>query len=533
MLKWLLIGVGLLAGLVVAAIVALPWLLDTPAVQGQVAQAVSHALGRPVRFASLSVSALPVPSVRLKELRVAEDPAFGAGPFVTVGEGRIRVRLWPLLSGRVELADLTLMGPRIALVEDAAGRLNIASLGVPAHSPPGLTRSGGGRSSSAASAGAVLLSSLRIVDGSVQYQKLGEPRPVLSLQHINVTVTQSAPAEPLRLSGEAIAEPGGVRLRTTDARITPAGARLLGDTALRATVTMEAVDVGPIGAAFVSSPAVSGPMTGRMDVTGTPARLSATGAISLERVTLSAARPGCGREPRRLAIEALRMPLVASPIRFDSAPVEAKVARGTVSFRASVARSGVPTASLTEISVRGMDLGPVLVDYLCQPYAVTGLLDLSGEAILRLPDVRPPETMRGVDGSGRIKIGPGKVVGREVVRLVRDVVGLGSAVSAVVRPGRSALPSPLDFDSITATYTVASGVARTEDLVYTARDVRVTAAGTYGLGDRRIAMEVTLTEGANQIKGLVTGAPGSLRVVPTGVRVRDRDVKKFLGRLFR
>jgi hypothetical protein len=46
-------------------------------------------------------------------------------------------------------------------------------------------------------------------------------------------------------------------------------------------------------------------------------------------------------------------------------------------------------------------------------------------------------------------------------------------------------------------------------------------------------MEVTLTEGANQIKGLITGAPGSLRVVPTGVRVRDRDVKKFLDRLFR
>ena len=294
----------------------------------------------------------------------------------------------------------------------------------------------------------MLLSSLRIVDGSVQYQKLGEPRPMLSLRQINVTVTQSAPAEPLRLSGDAIAEPGGVRLRTTDARISPAGSRLLGETALRATVTMEAVDVGPLGAAFVSSPAVSGPMTGRIDVSGTPARLSATGAISLDRVTLSAERPGCGREPRRLAIEAVRMPLVASPIRLDSAPVEAKVARGTVSFRASMARVGVPTASLTEISVKGMDLGLVLVDYLCQPYAVTGLLDLSGEAILRLPDVRPPETMRGVDGSGRIKIGPGKVVGREVVTLVRDVVGLGSAVSAVVQSGplRGALAARLRLD---------------------------------------------------------------------------------------
>ena len=219
------------------------------------------------------------------------------------------------------------------------------------------------------------------------------------------------------------------------------------------------------------------------------------------------------------------MPLVASPIRLDSAPVEAKVARGTVSFRASMGRAGVPTASLTEISVKGIDLGLVLVDYLCQPYAVTGLLDLSGEAILRLPDVRPPETMRGVDGSGRIKIGPGKVVGREVVNLVRDVVGLGSAVSAAVNPGRSAVRSPLDFDSITATYTVTSGVARTEDLVYTARDVRVKAAGTYGLGPaRRDGSDVT--EGANQIKG-DHGARPARCARADGVRVRDRDVKKF------
>jgi hypothetical protein len=140
--------------------------------------------------------------------------------------------------------------------------------------------------------------------------------------------------------------------------------------------------------------------------------------------------------------------------------------------------------------------------------------------------------MSGVDGAGRLHVGPGKVVGRDIVELVRDVVGLGTAVSAVIRPGRTP-PSPLDFDSITATYTIANGVVRTDDLVYRARDVRMTGAGTYGLGDGRVAMEIVLSEGANQVKGIVTGAPGSLRVVPTGVRIQDRDIRKFLDRIFR
>src|SRR5262245_3839294 len=184
--KWVLIGVGAIAVLVLAAIAALPWLLDTPAVQAHVAQAVTNALGRPARFASLSVSALPLPTVRLRDLRVAEDPAFGPGPFLTVGEGRIRLRLRPLLSGRIELADLTLEAPRIAVVEDATGRLNVSTLGAPAVSASGPSRGSGARSPSAAPGG-LLLSSVRVVDGAVRYQRIAGKTPAFTVDKIDVT----------------------------------------------------------------------------------------------------------------------------------------------------------------------------------------------------------------------------------------------------------------------------------------------------------------------------------------------------------
>ena len=99
MIKWLLVGLAALLVLVVGALLAVPMLLDTPAMQAYVQQTASHALGRPVRFGKVSISALPLPSVRLRQLQVAEDPAFGPGPFVTVGEGRKRIRLRPLLQG--------------------------------------------------------------------------------------------------------------------------------------------------------------------------------------------------------------------------------------------------------------------------------------------------------------------------------------------------------------------------------------------------------------------------------------------------
>ncbi|HKZ05942.1 MAG TPA: AsmA family protein, partial [Methylomirabilota bacterium] len=126
-MKWILIAAGALVLLLAGALVALPWLVDVPRVQAYIAQAASQALGRPVRFAAVSVSALPRPSVRLKGLQVAEDPRFGHQPFLLVEEGTFRLRLRPLLSGRVELTDLTLEKMRVEIIDDG-GRLNVASL---------------------------------------------------------------------------------------------------------------------------------------------------------------------------------------------------------------------------------------------------------------------------------------------------------------------------------------------------------------------------------------------------------------------
>jgi len=111
-------GLAVLVALVLGALLAVPLLLDMPAIQTYASQAASHALGRPVKFSALSVSALPLPTVKLRGLEVAEDSSFGPGPFVTVTEGRMRIRIRPLLQGRVELADLTLEEPRIHVVEE-------------------------------------------------------------------------------------------------------------------------------------------------------------------------------------------------------------------------------------------------------------------------------------------------------------------------------------------------------------------------------------------------------------------------------
>jgi hypothetical protein len=527
MRKWLVIGALAVIALMVAAIAAAPRLLATSTAQAYVAQLAARALGRPVTYASLSISAFPAPAVRLTGLAVGEDPAFGPGSFLTASEGRIGLRWRPLLSGRVEPVDLTFDGLHVDLIEDARGRLNVASLAAPP--VPGLASPRAGSRPGGGAAGSLIVPIVRIVNGSVRYTKIGGHEPVLTLEKIEAAIQQRAPGGPIALRGDTVAEPGGLHVSLKEASLTPIAGRSPGEMPLKATVDLQMDDVAPLAATVLGSLTASGPLKGRLEVEGTPSRVMANGVLALDRLVLSAQRPQCGEPARRqLLIESMRLPLTAGPIQVDSAPLTATVARGSLSLHAVVTfRPAV--LELTQVAARAVELGPVLVDFLCHPYAISGALDLDGGMRLTLDD-----PLNSAGGTGRVRIGRGRIVGHEIASLVREAAGLGSTVAALARRERPQGASVLDFDSITATYSISGGVVRTDDLLYRARDVTVRGRGTYGLSDSRVAMDMTLSQGANQVNGFVSGAPGSLRLVPTGVKILDgRDVKKFLDRLLR
>jgi len=363
---------------------------------------------------------------------------------------------------------------------------------------------------------------------------VGATTAEFSLDAIDVTVTQAGAGEALRVSGSAQAQPGNVKLTIAEGTVSAPPGRAFGDAQIKATVDVETRDVAPAAALFVPTPGVSGPLKGRLQISGTAARLTANGAVGFDRLTVSAQQPHCPEPKRRsLTLDDIRVPLLYTPAQLESQAVQSKVAKGTVSFRLIVALGPPRVATLRDIAVKGVQLEPVLVDYLCQRNAVTGPLDLSGEASLRLP-----ETLATLNGSGRLHIGAGRVIGPDLLNALGQALALTDLVSGALegarRGSRPAPGSPLSFDSITASYTITNGVARTEDLIFQARDLRLTGAGTYGLVDGRTAMDVLVIQGGNRVKARVAGGPGALTIVPTDVRIKEpKDLRKTLDRLLR
>jgi AsmA protein len=482
----------------------LPRIVDTPRVQSLIASSASQALARPVKFRSVSVSVLPYPAVRLHGLEIAEDPAFGGGPFVRLDEADLRLKLWPLLRGQVQFTTLVLKQPTIALIQGPGGRWNFASLGTArgAATVPRVPRAGG-----AATAPAGLASRIVVDEGRVTYEtrRPGGVTVRQRLEDVDGTLTPRAGA--LSFSGSARVMPGELAVKVTEGTLGLSGARVLAEASVRARIDLDGKDVQPVVAATVGpEPAIAGAITGRLGVTGTVGRPRVAGEIELRSPTVTRTNPACP-EPRRrtLAVSTVKANVSWDEGRLVVQPLTSGIGDGRVTTKLTATPAPPMQAELSDLALEGIPLERVLVEFLCLGYAVTGSLDLTGTLSLS-----PTDPTRTLSGQGRIHIGPGRVVGARALALLGGLVRVGGAVSSVLSldvPGLAS--SPLDFDSIAGTYQIKNGVVTTRDLLYTSRAMKARVTGDYAIPTGRVNVDLVLEHGRGLFQAKVTGTAES------------------------
>jgi hypothetical protein len=521
---WLLGVVAALLIVVIAAAAALPYLVDTPGIRAYISATATRTLGRPVRFSTASVRVLPLPAVELRDLEVAEDPTFGTAPFLVLDVGHVRFRLLPLLTGRVELGDIVLRKPSVRIVQGADGRLNIATLGTTAEprqaTKPGRAPGGAGAASTVAVARVV------VDDGTVVYLDRGKGGDEPQYRLSNVDLTLTGGGTQIAFKGDARLQPGDIRLGLSDGVVALAGARPLTEATLRGTVTIDGKDAGLLAAAVAGPrPELHGAVEGALALGGTVAAPTAAGEITMSDVTVVQDNPRCPEPtPRTLTMSTVTLNLGWQDRRLVGKPATATLAGGTVTTHLTVTLDRRIRVQMADLGITNLPLEKILVDYLCQGYAITGPLELVGALTFDAHDA-----LGTLSGPGRLRVGSGKVVGSQALALFGSVVRLGGAVSSILAADvpSSVLDSPLEFDSITGTYTLANGVATTRDLLYTSRSMKVAIAGNYALVSGRMNLDMTVTHDRGEFNAKLTGtaAAPNIAVSPASV-LRDVDPQK-------
>ncbi len=197
-LKRLLQIVFVLFVLVVAALAAVPFIVTPDFIARQISEAVTAQTGRELRMGGEpSFSFWPELGVSLKDVALTNPPGMAEGQVAQMDELSVRVAVFPLLSGTVEVTEFVVDRPRLDLVIDAQGRSNwsFAKPGETDTTGAGEGQAGGtpsqpsssGETSGGFGVSSVTLAPIRIVNGSLRYldERSGT---VFAADAVNVTL---------------------------------------------------------------------------------------------------------------------------------------------------------------------------------------------------------------------------------------------------------------------------------------------------------------------------------------------------------
>ena len=175
--------------------------------RGLILTKASDAVGRKVDVQDIHASLGWGVIADLRGVTIADDPTFSQTPFVQAADVYARVALMPLLSHRVEIAQVSLKQPVVHIVRNQRGQLNVSSIGksatgqaaplapsgsAPAGTPPlkgaPLTEAqpAGQTSAGVGALGEVSVSSLTVEDATIVYQDAGAAPVTLSAVNLDV-----------------------------------------------------------------------------------------------------------------------------------------------------------------------------------------------------------------------------------------------------------------------------------------------------------------------------------------------------------
>lgn len=169
MTKKILIAVGALLVLAVAALLIVPSFINWNGYKAQIESEARKQTGRDLRIdGDISLALLPAPKLSVKGVRFANAEGGSAPDMASLDSLDVRVALMPLLSGKIQVTSLTLVKPTILLekLPDGRGNWEIAPAGETAPAPSEAAHEGIG------SGGGLALSfdSVRIENGTFIYR---------------------------------------------------------------------------------------------------------------------------------------------------------------------------------------------------------------------------------------------------------------------------------------------------------------------------------------------------------------------------
>lgn len=456
----IMIGIGVALVVLVGAVLLLPFIVDLNKYQDQYRPLIEDALNRKVTLEDIRLTIWPRLGARVAGFTVVEDPAFGTGAFASLSSVDVGVKLMPLLSGKVEVEEITLREPVITVLKNKNGVLNASTLGRKGVAVPETPS----RAPVPSPDGPLKILALLAVDrvaidgGKVTYRDVSQAQPVeyvlqdveFLLQSVHLGQTPSLHlstlVQPLNLPVSLDGTFGPLKeTADLDAINLQLG---LGKTAFAIT----GKTAGPLAALTVTAPVIN--------TANLPMTLPLKKPVEVKNL--------------KLAVEAKGPELGLRDFSFDLFEGHVAAQGGLVSG------GGAPPFNGT-LAIQSLQLGPALAAVAETPVSVSGTagadLSVKGQGFAM------PDLTKALEGSGHVGVKDGKING---VNLLQEAVSVLKVAGVSVGDAKATAFSTIETD-----LAIKQGVVSLQNMLMDSHDFQATGGGTIGF-DHALNMTVNL-----------------------------------------
>lgn len=207
-MRKLLIGVGAVIVLLVAAVLIGPSLVDWNKYKGQIEKQVAELAGRQLVIGGdISIAVLPAPAVIANDITFSNDPRSEAPNMVELGSLEVRVALGPLFGGEVQVSKIVLIDPIVQLESYADGSNNwtlpVSESASDTQAATSTTNDGGDGGAGGSALGGITLDNFAIERGLVTF-KDGVGGNLHVIEDINATLVAATLQGPFEARGDLV-----------------------------------------------------------------------------------------------------------------------------------------------------------------------------------------------------------------------------------------------------------------------------------------------------------------------------------------
>jgi len=508
----IVIGLLIVVVLVAGTILALPFLIDLNKYQDQYKPLIEEALNRKVQLQDIRLTIWPQIGAKVAGFSVLDDPAFGSTPFASLTSLDIGIKFVPLLTGKVEVENITLRNPVITVIKDKNGVLNASTIGRPGVELPKTPS----RAPIPSTEGPLKILALLAVDrvsiagGKLTYRDLSTAiQTEYILQNIEILLQSVGLGQTPRLRVGMLVQPLNLPVKL-DGKFGPLKESTDID-AMNFQLTLGKIDL-----------TITGKTVGRNTSLSISAPLINTANMP---VTLPLQKP-VDVTDLQIATEIQGQDLLFQNISFQLFDGQL-AAEGRIT-------SGSETPPFTgKMTIQGMQLVPALNALATTQVSISGTA--GANLSVRGRGFSMPDLTKSLEGTGHMVVKDGKIEG---VNLLQEAISILKVVDISLENAKATVFSTIETD-----IAINQGTIYIQRLLMDSHDFQATGGGTIGF-DQTLSLVVNLNLSQDLSRKIAGSSPAaslamkedrlSLPLVITGTAqapLYGLDMKNLTGKV--